>query len=84
MIQKKTIINKNNNSNNHKINNNKTYNNNFTPIPVKRKKKVNNKKVKFNDKVCVINVECFKEFNKIDDNPYFDNLNNENINNQKY
>ena len=72
MIQK-NIIN-NNNSKNHVVNDIETYNNNCTPLSVKKKKKGSKKKVKFNDKVCVIKVESYKEFNKIDDNPYLDKL----------
>ena len=72
MVQK-NIIN-NNNSKNHAVNDIETYNNNCTPLSVKKKKKGSKKKVKFNDKVCVIKVESYKEFNKIDDNPYLDKL----------
>ena len=72
MVQK-NIIN-NNNSKNHVVNDIETYNNNCTPLSVKKKKKGSKKKVKFNDKVCVIKVESYKEFNKIDDNPYLDKL----------
>ena len=72
MVQE-NIIN-NNNSKNHAVNDIETYNNNCTPLSVKKKKKGSKKKVKFNDKVYVIKVESYKEFNKIDDNPYLDKL----------
>ena len=80
MVQNK-LINQNNN-NIYLVNNNKIENNiNYVPKPAIRKKKGNTKKVKFNNKVCVINVECYKEFNKIDDNAYLNDFFNDKINN---
>ena len=80
LVQNK-LINQNNN-NKYLVNNNKIgHNSNFVPKPVIRKKKGNIKKVKFNNKVCVINVECYKEFNKIDDNAYLNDFFNDKINN---
>ena len=78
-IVPKNIINKSDNKINI-INNNENYNNNFTPISFNKKKKVNKKKVKFNDKVCVIKIESYKEFNKIDDNPNLNKVYNNNYN----
>ena len=41
-------------------------NNNFQPIAKIKSNKKKNKSVKFNDKVNIINVQSFKEYNKID------------------
>ena len=82
IMAEKKIKNNSDNSNSQSTNNNKIYNNNNnTTITAKRKKKSNNKKVKFNDKVCVINVESYKEYNKIDDNDFLNNLYKANNNN---
>ena len=80
IMAQKMIKNYNSNSNRITTNNNKVYNNNFNTITAKRQKKSNKKKVKFNDKVCVINVESYKEYNKIDDNDFLNNLYNANNN----
>ena len=67
-----------NNYSNYIYNNN---NNNFQPIVKVKKKKLNNKKVKFNESVCVIKVESYKEFNKLeDDDSNLDYINNYNKN----
>ena len=57
-----------NNKINNTFNNNKTYNNNFAPKKVKMNSRNNKKNVKFNEKVSVIKVVSYKEYNKIDDN----------------
>ena len=47
------------------------------------KRKKSNKKVKFNDKIEIINVESYKEFNKIDDEEiYFQEYYNTIYNNE--
>ena len=56
-----------NNNINNTIKNNKTYNNNFAPKSIKMDSRNSKKNVKFNEKVSVIKVVSYKEYNKIDD-----------------
>ena len=53
----------------------------------KNKHSGNKKKVKFNEKVIIIPVESYKEYNKIEDdiniNKYIDGINRQNVNQKK-
>ena len=80
-VQKKGVY---NNNINNTINKNKTNTNNFgQPKSVKMNGRNNKKNVKFNEKVSVIKVVSYKEYNKIDDNTGLNNSYNDRINNYK-
>ena len=70
-----------NNNNNTYGYNNKNYNTyNFQPSSAQKKRSGKMKRVKFNEKVCVINVESYKEYNKIDDDICVEDLYKRNFN----
>ena len=56
------------------------YDNGQQPGSDQKKKNGKNKTVKFNDKVSVIKVQSYKEYNKIDDDINIDNILNNNYN----
>ena len=64
------------NSQNLAVQKNVGYNNNFAPQSVKRNSRNNKKNVKFNEKVCVIKVVSYKEYNKFDDKTGLNNVYN--------
>ena len=56
------------------------YDNSQQPESDKKKKNGKNKTVRFNDKVSVIKVQSYKEYNKIDDDINIDNILNNDYN----